>query len=259
MTDTRLTIADQHDPTVHWSADQVHLIRTELFPDLTPNRLALFAQVCKRTGLDPFAKQIYAIVRGGKLTIQTSIDGYRLTAQRSGRYGGQTAPEWYDGTQWVDVWLSNEAPKAARIGVYLEGVAHPTWGIATWSEYAPDTSKPAGAMWKKMGPHMIAKCAEALALRKCFPAELGGVYTTDEMQGPAADAVTETEDGPLTDEQSAELVALLEAGGMSKGMATGQANGLTASQFDRAIARAQKLVAEQAEEVEVVETIGAEA
>ena len=137
-----------------------------------------FLQHCRRTGLDPIARQIYAIERGGKWGIQISIDGARLVAERSREYRGQTAAQWTaDGEKWVDVWLAKTPPAAARVGVHREGFVEPLVIVATWDQYA----QPNGAMWKKMPALMLAKCAEALALRKAFPQDLSGLYTSEEM------------------------------------------------------------------------------
>jgi phage recombination protein Bet len=140
--------------------------------------LAFFFHQAQRTGLDPFARQIYMINRGGRWGIQTSIDGFRIIAQRSGQYAGQTAPYWCgDDGVWKDVWLSNTAPTAAKIGVYRTNFAEATWAVARWESYAVLNNP----IWKKMPDVMLAKCAESLALRKAFPNDLSGIYTDEEM------------------------------------------------------------------------------
>ena len=98
---------------------------------LNPEDLKNFAIQCKRTGLDPITRQIYAIPNNGKLTIMASIDGLRLIAERSGEYEGQTAPQWCgDDGIWKDVWLSKETPRACKIGVYKTKFREPLVAIA---------------------------------------------------------------------------------------------------------------------------------
>lgn len=142
-----------------------------------PEDRAVCVMAAHRTQLDPFTKQIYFIVRGGKLCIQTGIDGFRLIAERSGKYRGQIGPEWCgpDG-QWKDVWLDRHPPAAARVGIIREDFAQPCWGVARFSSY--DTGQ---GLWKSMPDVMIAKCAEALAIRKAFPQDTSGVFVQEEM------------------------------------------------------------------------------
>ena len=177
-----------------FTQEQMKVLRETVAADLSPAEFSLFGQVIRRTGLDPFAKQIYAIARGSgqyrKVTFQTGIDGYRLIAERTGEYEGQDDPEWCgeDGN-WTDVWLKQTPPAAARVRVYRRG-RRPATGIALYREYVQkDRDGNPLDMWRKMPANQLAKCAESLAIRKAFANEVGGVYTHDEM------AQAESEEG----------------------------------------------------------------
>jgi phage recombination protein Bet len=169
-----------------WTPDQVQLISSTIAPGCTNDELRLFAYACQRTGLDPFSKQIYAIKRGGKMTIQAGIDGLRAIAERTGQLDGSQTEWCGDEGDWRDVWLASKPPAAAKTTIWRKGSQHPFVGVARFADYNAGQG-----LWSKMGATMIAKCSEALALRKAFPADMSGVYSADEMD-QAAEPVTVT-------------------------------------------------------------------
>jgi phage recombination protein Bet len=170
-----------------WTPEQTQLISTTIAPGCSGDELRLFAYACQRTGLDPFSKQIYAIKRGGKMTIQAGIDGLRSIAERTGQLDGSETYWCGEDGQWADVWLGSKPPAAAKTIIHRKGSQHPFVGVARFADYNAGQG-----LWSKMPAAMIAKCSEALALRKAFPADLSGVYSTDEMQQAEVEPVTVT-------------------------------------------------------------------
>ena len=176
-------------PSAKTANTYLKLIKSQI---MTPDRngvarsdedLLLFLYVAKKTGLDPLARQVYAVYRWDsrvgkeKMTIQTGIDGLRLIAQRTGEYGGQdeTKFEYKDGKPLACTVTVIKIPKS--LGQQIKVPAR-----ALYSEYVQTDKegKPMG-LWAKMPETMLEKCAEARALRKAFPAETTGLYTEEEL------------------------------------------------------------------------------
>lgn len=169
---TALAKIERFQPVnTHFDEQQIELIKNSICKGATNEELQFFLMACQRTGLDPFAKQIYSVPRGGQRTIQTSVDGFRLIADRSGKYSpGRESTFTYDKNGNL------ESSTAYVLKQTKDGTWHEVSANASYNEY--NAGSP---LWKKMPRAMLSKCAECLALRKSFPSEMSGLYGQEEM------------------------------------------------------------------------------
>jgi phage recombination protein Bet len=202
--ETALTIVDENGaaiaerPPAQLSPDKIELIRQTICPKATDTELELLLHRCRVTRLDPLSGQIYAFKSRGKLKIGTGIDGFRLVAERTGLRDGDDPPMWSDGsvdehgkTKWLEVWPHRDkSPHCCRYAVHKKGIGHSYPAVCYFDFYAARDSETGELkfMWQGIGgAQMLAKCAEAAALRKAYPHELGGMYVPEEMEQAARD------------------------------------------------------------------------
>jgi phage recombination protein Bet len=172
-----------------WTESKVQVLKDTICRGTTDQELSMFVAVCQARNLNPFAKQIYCVMRWDRklkrevMSIQVGVDGYRLIAVNSGEYNGQSEPYFCgeDGV-WKDIWLDEKNPPlAAKVEVYRKGIDRPFVGIAKYKEFVQKNSEgEIVSMWKQYPCNQLAKCAEAQGLRKGFPELYGNIEHKDE-------------------------------------------------------------------------------
>jgi phage recombination protein Bet len=176
-----------------WDQERIEFVLKNYCSGAPAPLAATFVQLCRRRNLAPEERQVCLTRRGDDWVIQTTIDGYRLIAERTGRYAGSD-PAVYHGEGALPGG-GKPYPLAAAVTVWrlVDGQRCPFTAAVRWDEFCPGGKQ--AFMWHRMPYHMLGKVAESHALRKAFPADLSNIYTDDEMDqaGPALAAPREPE------------------------------------------------------------------
>lgn len=187
---------------------RLKLIRDTVAKACNESEFNWFIDICRHTRLDPLRKQIYCFVyhaqdaQKRQMVPVVAIGGFRAIAQRTGSYRADNrAPR----LEMDDKAKSPTNPLGivrAEVSVFQH--SHGEWfevvGEAWWNEFAPivdewgedketgrrkKTGKqyldPKKDGWHRMPRLMLAKCAEAVALRKAWPDDLGNIYEESEI------------------------------------------------------------------------------
>lgn len=191
-----MTIPTQNETTTlnvpSFNQKQIDILKNSICKGISNEEFEIFIMACKKTKLDPFMRQIYAVKRKSKkpdgswgetMTIQTGIDGYRLIAERTGCYAPGQEPTYYHDTEGNLQSATAYVRKQTRDGTWhtVSASAYIDEYMQTFTDHKTGEKKATG-MWGNMPRTMLAKCAEAQALRKAFPFEMSGVYTKEEME-----------------------------------------------------------------------------
>ncbi len=165
---------------LQFTEQQEEMIRANFSTGATKSEFEVLMAIAKARKLNPLLKQVYFVKRKDKKlnkdvwSVQVSIDGLRAIAERTGAYDGQDEPEFeYNADKEIIL---------ARVKVYKKGVSRPFVGVARWDEYVQKSYEGNPTkFWADMPYTMLGKCAEALAIRKAFPEDSGGLYVSEEM------------------------------------------------------------------------------
>jgi len=179
------TLAKRENNSPVVTSEQTDLVRRTVAAQATPEELALYLYDCQRQRVHPLDKLLHFTKRGGKYVPVTSIDLMRARAAETGEYCGNSDAEIIESDKKNPMKQDEMLPYSASVTVYrlVQGTSCAFSATARYSEYKPEKAP----MWAKMPTVMLSKCAEALALRKAFPQQLGGLYAAEELDQAPVD------------------------------------------------------------------------
>lgn len=194
--------APRFDPT----PEQQKMIRDSYARGASPQEFEVLLEISRARNLNPLLRQVHYVSRKDKKlnkevwSVQISIDGLRAVAERTRQYDGQDEPEFEHNAEGLIV--------LARVKVYKKGISRPFVGVARWDEYVQTTYEGQPTkFWKDMPYTMLGKCAEALAIRKAFPEDSGGLYVAEElMQGEQPKQMEDPRRGAISPHESSSNV-----------------------------------------------------
>lgn len=181
--ETALARVPPKDPSrLRFSNDDKNLILDTCMGGATAEEAGPLIAIAELRGLNPLLGECHFVkqwdsLRGRDIwSIRISIDTMRARAEETGQYAGQDEPQYEYSDDNKDI------PVLARVRVYRHDWTRPCVAVARYDEYVQTNKdgKP-NKMWTKMSHNQLAKCAEALALRKAFPKQLSKLYTAEEM------------------------------------------------------------------------------
>ncbi len=159
------------------------LIQAGVIPEGTPKaQIAVFGQICKERGLSAFSKEIHLVGYNGKYSVIVGINGFRKIASESGTHAGTDDIKFNmqpngDFKTAAQLKAAKELPQSATCTVWriVAGQRVPFTHTVVFSEFSTGKNK-----WADMPFQMIAKVAEAFALRKGFSDRLTGLSIEEE-------------------------------------------------------------------------------
>lgn len=190
-TNIQTALTERNIDTAVWTT-----LQNSIFPGAKDESILLAVDYCKARKLDILKKPCHIVPMQVTLSGQKDNNGYdkkiwrdvimpgiyeqRITAFRTGQMAGQDEPVFGNTVAFKGI----DAPEWCRVTVYrfINGERCAFSHTEYFSEACATTKEgKLNSMWSKRPRGQLAKCAEAGALRKAFPDELGGVITADEV------------------------------------------------------------------------------
>jgi phage recombination protein Bet len=190
-------------PAINYSDRKtIEMLKRTVAVGATDEEFAMFSELCKSTGLNPFKREIWFIKAGGRAQIMTGINGYLSIANRHQMFDGMEVSFEWEGDRLV----------AAECKVHRKDRKYPSVAVALMSEWAGNSP-----IWKSKPSVMLAKVAKSIAIREAFSLELAGTYTEEEMPPQySAGAVPMQQAIPMQDVKQVFPAELLKPKGLRR-------------------------------------------